>query len=109
LPAPPRGEDVLGAVQEDLVAAARVMQLTADRAGLVVNGDLASSLRSMLLVRPNHKPELELAERDGVDALLSQRDSEGRMAHEDLGVRIAALVSFYLSDDYARLRSAITS
>jgi hypothetical protein len=29
------------------------------------------------------------------------------MVHQDLAIRIAALVSFQLSEDYARLRSAM--
>ena len=60
----------------------------------------------MLLVRPDHLDELAQAERDGIVVVLTERDEDGQMAHQDLAVRIAALISFYLSDDYARLRSA---
>ena len=96
-------DDVLSAMHEDLVATARVMQLTADRAGLVACRDLGAALRAMLLVRPDHRKELALAERDGVLTLLRERRADGHFAHQDLAVRIAALGSFYLSDDYARL------
>lgn len=97
------GEDVLSALHEDLVATARVMQLTADRAGLVACGDPRAALRAMLLVRPDHREALALAEREGIEMVLRQRAPEGHLAHQDLAVRIAALLSFYLSDDYARL------
>ncbi len=96
-------DDVLSAMHEDLVATARVMQLTADRAGLVACRDLGAALRAMLLVRPDHRKELAVAERDGVLALLRERRADGRFAHQDLAVRVAALCAFTLSDDYARL------
>lgn len=99
-------DDVLSAMHEDLVATARVMQLTADRAGLLACRDLSSALRAMLLVRPDHREVLSLGERDGVLAVLRERDAVGHFAHQDLAVRIAALLSFYLSDDYARLAAA---
>jgi hypothetical protein len=60
----------------------------------------------MLLVRPDHKDELAKAEREGIAAVLAERHADGEMAHQDLAVRIAALLSFYLSDDYSRLQAA---
>ncbi|MBI3203959.1 MAG: hypothetical protein HYZ29_20630 [Myxococcales bacterium] len=98
-----QSDDVLSAMHEDLVATARVMQLTADRAGLVACRDLGAALRAMLLIRPDHRKELALAEHGGVLELLRERSAAGHLAHQDLAVRIAALCSFYLSDDYARL------
>jgi hypothetical protein len=97
----------LGTAQEELVAAARVMQLTADRAGLVLCGDLRAALRGMLLVRSDHREELEVAEREGIEVVLAERRGDGVMVHQDLAIRVAALVSFYLSEDYARLRTAL--
>jgi hypothetical protein len=97
----------LGAAQEELVAAARVMQLTADRAGLLLCGDLRAALRAMLLVRSDHREELAVAERDGIEVVLAERRGDGVMVHQDLAIRVAALVSFSLSEDYARLRSSL--
>lgn len=105
-PAKP-GVEGLGAAQEELVAAARVMQLTADRAGLLLCGDLRAAIRAMLLVRSDHKEELAVAERDGIEVVLAERRGDGVMVHQDLAIRVAALVSFQLSEDYARLRSAL--
>jgi hypothetical protein len=101
-------DDLLSTVHEDLVAAARVMQLTADRAGLILTDNLAAAVRAMFLVRRDHHDELALANSDGMDALLARRLPDGQMEHQNLAVRIAALISFYLSDDYARLRTALT-
>jgi hypothetical protein len=47
--------DVLSRLNEQLVAAHRVMQLSADRAGLLLAGDPGVALRAMLLVRPDYR------------------------------------------------------
>ncbi|HYP97817.1 MAG TPA: hypothetical protein VER96_04020 [Polyangiaceae bacterium] len=96
----------LSHINENLVAAHRLMQMSADRAGLVLSGDLRASLRGMLLVRPDTRALLEaLAERDLVTALL---DSEIEPAlYRDLLVRVASLLHFFGSDDYLALRRAL--
>ncbi len=96
-------ESVLSRLNEELVAAHRVMQLTADRAGLLLAGDISAAVRAMLLVRGDYRELVAPIERAGLDALLSMRSADGKIAHQDLAVRIAALAGFYLSDDYVRL------
>ncbi|HEX2670610.1 MAG TPA: hypothetical protein VHM25_07060 [Polyangiaceae bacterium] len=100
---PSDAPSALSHINEDLVAAHRLMQMSADRAGLVLSGDLRSSLRGMLLVRPDTRALLEaLVERDLVSALL---DSEIEPAlQRDLVLRVAALLHFFESDDYLALR-----
>jgi hypothetical protein len=96
----------LSHINEHLVAAHRLMQMSADRAGLVLSGDLRSSLRGLLLVRPDTRAVLDaMAERDVVSVLL---ESEIEPAlRSDLIVRIAALVHFFVGDDYLTLRRAL--
>lgn len=103
----PPSSEVLSALNEDLVAAHRVMQLTADRAGLLLAGDLCAALRAMMLVRTDYQEELAVAEREGIDVVLARRTADGKMVHQDLAVRVAALLSFYLSEDWVRLASAV--
>jgi len=100
---PSDAPSALSHINEDLVAAHRLMQMSADRAGLVLSGDLRSSLRGMLLVRPDTRALLDaLVERDLVTALL---DSEVEPAlQRDLLLRVAALLHFFESDDYLALR-----
>lgn len=105
-PAPPR-EQLVAAPNEKLVAAHRVMQLTADRAGLLLSSDLGAAVRSMFLSSHTYRPELPVAERHGLLATLSRRDDDEEMVFQDLAVRVAALVAFYLSDDYSRLVAAL--
>ncbi|HMJ16207.1 MAG TPA: hypothetical protein VK524_32560 [Polyangiaceae bacterium] len=96
-------ESVLSRLNEELVAAHRVMQLTADRTGLLLAGDISAAVRAMLLVRGDYRELVAPIESAGLDALLSMRTPDGKIAHQDLAVRIAALAGFYLSDDYVRL------
>ena len=100
---PSDAPSALSHINEDLVAAHRLMQMSADRAGLVLSGDLRSSLRGMLLVRPDTRALLDaLVERDLVTALL---DSPIEPAlQRDLLLRVAALLHFFESDDYLSLR-----
>lgn len=96
-------EAALSRINEELITAHRVMQLTADRAGLLVSADLQASIRAMLLLRSDHRALLDRSLREGLISVLSERNSSGEMAHQALAVRIAALFSFYLSSEYARL------
>jgi hypothetical protein len=89
-----------------LVVAHRVMQLTADRGGLVLSGDLRASLRAMFLTHTRLARELSVAESQGLAACLGRKDPDGRLVLPDLAVRVAALVAFWLSDDFAHLRDA---
>jgi hypothetical protein len=96
-------EAALSRINEELITAHRVMQLTADRAGLLVSADLQASIRAMLLLRSDHRVLLDRSLKAGLISVLSERNASGEMAHQALAVRIAALFSFYLSSEYARL------
>ena len=91
---------------ENLVAAHRLMQMSADRAGLLLSGDLRASLRALLLVRPETRALLDaMCERDLVSVLLEgEKDSA---LHADLTVRFAALLDFYVGEDYLALSRAL--
>jgi hypothetical protein len=97
----------LSTLNENLIAAHRVMQLTADRAGLLLAQDVRSAVRGMLLVRRDYQAEWASIEKQGLARVLGRRTEDGNMAYQNLAVRISAMFSFYLSDDYMRLRSAL--
>ena len=48
------------------------------------------------------------AETDGLAEVLGRRDADGKLEHELLGSRLAALFAFWLSDEYSALRNAAT-
>ncbi len=101
---PPEPEsEGLGAAVEELVAAHRVMQLTADRAGLLLAGDLACSLRALLSVNPDYRPLLDRALHTNLENALAERNVDGNLVNQAAAIRAASLISFYLSDDYAVL------
>lgn len=106
-PSPGSAHGALSQINENLVAAHRLMQMSADRAGLVLSGDLRSSLRGLLLVRSDYRALLEAMEkRDAVSVLLGDDGSEAMRA--DLIVRVAALLEFYAGDDYLTLRRCLS-
>jgi hypothetical protein len=105
-----QGSRALGSENSELIAAHRVMQLTADRAGLIACGDPRAAIEAMFRVHPSHLSQWPLVVRRGLRASLIREtraeDERDRIRLEDLAVRVAALLSFYLSDDYPRLYTA---
>jgi hypothetical protein len=90
-----------------ILAAHRVMQITADRAALVLTGDLTATVRAMFLLHSRLQPELLVAERAGLHGCLARKGSDGNLVLPDLTVRVAALIAFYLSEDYTCLRGRL--
>jgi hypothetical protein len=105
------GRDVHSLANDNsqVIAAQRVMQLTADRAGLLVCGDPRAAIRAMFSVHPGYLSSWPLVGSHGLRTALTRelRDADEHERLEDLAVRVAALLSFYLSDEYALLRAAI--
>ncbi|MCP4346929.1 MAG: hypothetical protein GY795_15550 [Desulfobacterales bacterium] len=95
--------------KQNLLSAFREMQLTADRAALVICGDLKAAVRAVFKSCPKLNPELQVAETEGLVSFLGRTDEEGELMFQDLAIRLAALFSFYLSEDYTALRSAAIS
>ena len=93
-----------------VIAAHRAMQLSADRAGLLVCGDPRAAIRAMFAVSPGYLSSWPLVASHGLHAAVTRElrgdDQREQRRLEDLAVRVAALLSFYLSDEYAQLRAA---
>jgi hypothetical protein len=95
----PKSEPALGQRNEELIAAHRLVQLTGDRAGLVVAGELRGALRAVLLTRAEYREVLEASHETGLFSALATRRGAS-LALADLTVRVKALVAFYLSLDF---------
>jgi hypothetical protein len=106
-PAPGGADSALSMVNENLLTAHRLMQMSADRAGLVLCGDLQSSLRGLFLVRPDYRALLESMEQKDIVEVLVLGDGHEAM-RADLIVRVAALLEFYSGEDYSALRQALS-
>ncbi|HJL01478.1 MAG TPA: hypothetical protein RMH85_25900 [Polyangiaceae bacterium LLY-WYZ-15_(1-7)] len=85
----------------EVIAAQRLMQLRADRVGLVLAGALAPALRAMLAMAPGDA--LERAMNEGVGAALSARGEGGELRFPGLALRASALIAFWLDPDFTRL------
>ena len=100
------GPEALSQDEQNLISAFRVMQLTADRAGLLLCGDVVSAVRAIFKSRPTLAPELPLAESMGLSGFLSRTDEHGELMFQDLAIRLAALLAFSLSTEYESLDAA---
>ena len=99
-------EENLSVENSQLLAAHRAMQLTADRAGLLLSQDILATLRSMFLGHSSLEPELAIAARSGLISCLSRKDQDGKPMFPDLAIRSATLIAFWLSPDYELLLQA---
>lgn len=93
--------------EDNLLEACRQMQLTADRAGLILCGNFQAAVRAMFLTSRHYALELPIAIRYSLIQSLTRKDSKNMLLHKELALRVAALGSFYLSDDYEMLSEAL--
>jgi len=101
----PRGS--LSHDSSELVAAHRVMQFTADRAGLLLAASPTAAIRAMFAGHPASLAKWALVRRHPlVDVLLRGDDVSER--DQMLAVRVAAMLAFFVSPDFAALREAVS-
>ena len=93
--------------EENVLKACRQMQLTADRAGLILCGSIQAAVRAMFLTSRHYASELPTAIRYSLLESLTRKDSKGKLLHKELALRVAALGAFYLSDHYEMLSQAL--
>ncbi len=96
--------DEKDAEKEELMGAFRVMQLTADRVGLVLCADIDAAVRAMFKSNRSRIRALPAARSQGLKNFLSETEADGSLRHFELALRIASLFSFYLSEEFERLR-----
>lgn len=103
-------EDLSPSIVEDdrklIGGAYMLMQLTADRAGLLLAGDIVAAVRAIFRSSVHYAPELGLAEKYGLSKVLSRAGQDGELLNQSLAVRLAALFAFYISDEYQSIRFA---
>lgn len=101
-------ESGLAQRNEELIAAHRLVQLSADRAGLIAAGDLVAAFRAMLLSRSEYHELLAESRRRGLLVALGDERTD-TPARADLRVRLRALIAFYLSSDFDVLTARAAS
>lgn len=93
--------------QNELLATTRVMQLTADRAGLVISGEPKAALRAIFHTSEYYNQHWQEVKDKGLIDVLSTKSENGSLRFADLSIRITALFAFYLSDEYIKLRKEV--
>ncbi|MEM9862564.1 MAG: hypothetical protein AAF938_13155 [Myxococcota bacterium] len=86
---------------DELLAAHRLMQLSADRAGLLLCGHPAPAIHAMLALDTSRA--FETFEAEGLLAMTQKRNEDRSLIYEGMTLRICALLSFWLSDEYSTL------
>ncbi|MFZ9886387.1 MAG: hypothetical protein ACO3JL_02700 [Myxococcota bacterium] len=84
-------------------------QLTADRAGLLLAGDLAAALRAMCITARDGEPTITFAEERGLTEMVDVYRFADDPAKRQLAWRITALLRFALTESYGLLRTALES
>lgn len=85
----------------------RLMQFVADRIGLVVCGNIKAAVRGMFHASDAAFKNVPFVGMYGIKSLAEQENDEGRLAYEQLTLRIASLMSFYLTQEYEDARHSI--
>ncbi len=93
--------------QKNLIAVSRLMQYTADRAGLLICGNLTSAIKSVLLTEKFDKDIICEIKASSLKEFLLRQNENGTYKYQNTALRIANLFSFYFSEDYEILRKDI--
>ncbi len=91
----------------NLAAAFRLLQYTADRAGLLFCGNIASSISAVLRTSGIPDDAFSVAKESSLKEFLSEKNEDGTFKYLPVALRTANLISFYFSDDYDLLRKKI--
>lgn len=93
--------------KQKLLAASRLMQYTADRAGLAISGDIKSAVRSMFLTGKYNYTFFDNALETSLKDFILQKNEDGTYKNQEIALRISHLISFYLSDEYSQVRKIL--
>ncbi len=93
--------------EQELLAASRLVQLTADRTGLILCNNVNAAIRAMFILSKKHFDSLPSANRMGLSEFLNIKNADNTNQNQDLAVRISNLLSFYISDDYQMLQKSL--
>jgi hypothetical protein len=101
------GRADISTANEELLLAHRLMQLSADRVGLLACQSFPAAVAALFRSRSDYvRGAAELAARGALPVIEKQRGGHPE-AYADLLTRLGALTSFYLSDTYALLVGSV--
>ncbi|MBW1297853.1 hypothetical protein [Aquimarina litoralis] len=82
--------------ESELLATSRIMEISADRVGLLVTNDLHSCIRVLLKNSDDFIDANEQIQKEGFRNYLQQQNKKGEFIHQELILRLKTLCSFYL-------------
>lgn len=95
--------------RQNLLAASRLMQYTADRAGLLFAGSMSDSVSALIKTNKKYSKSAEEIKQGALHNYLLKSGDNGHLKNQEFALRIAALASFYLSDEYLLLQKELFS
>jgi len=78
--------------ESELLATSRLMEISADRVGLLTTTDLKSTIKVLL----HHHTDFEIGNQTDLYQFLSQKNDKDEFNYQELIIRIKTLCSFYL-------------
>lgn len=86
-----------GQQESELLATSRLMEISADRIGLLLTNDLKSSIIGLLKLSDNYAEATEKIKEKGLLHYLAEKNEKSEFIHQELIIRIKTLCSFYLN------------
>lgn len=85
--------------ESELLATSRLMEISADRIGLLLTDDLKSCINVLLKTSDNYATAKEKINTNGLHQYLKQKNEKGAFIHQELIIRIKTLCSFHLREN----------
>jgi len=85
--------------EQNLLATSRLMEISADRVGLLVTKDIFSSINAILKTDPDFEEIKKSVEQEGIVHFLKQQNDALEYLHHPYVIRLKMLFSFYLTSD----------
>jgi len=93
--------------KQKLLAASRLMQYTADRAGLAISGDIKSAVRAIFLTGKYNYVFFNDAVKTSLKDFILQKSEDDTYKNQEIALRVAHLISLYFSDEYFEIRKIL--
>ncbi len=87
----------------EILLSSRLLRINADRMGLLACGSISHSLSAILKQHQNYSDMKSNINNSSLLVFLNEKDKKGDWKHIELAIRIAALFSFFLSEEYEQL------
>ena len=85
----------------------RMLNFSTDRIGLIFADNIISAVKSIIISDENLPDALQNSQNISIVDYALQKNDNGKLKNIDFALRLQALVSFYISDEYEKLKQEI--